>query len=338
MPKSTLQVIERVSDAEPLTILSEFVTPCTSKAQLLGWVAMKIPNVLGLSRLQQDRQGFVLIAVIWIVGLLAIISTAFILQVKSNTLLAHNLIFNGKAEAMADGMAELLAFRLSQLPDVSAMKPNGERQYCAWGDVAMVGYRIQDQAGLIDLNIASPQLMQKFLLGLGLSSSDATQMVGDMKDFRDVDHEAIGGGAEAALYAGRSFGPKNAPFESTSEIDQIPNANEVILKEFQEFTTVHSQAQGLDPLRTPEALRQILGFTKENNLPQELAGSQSPSPSKAFGIDIVVETREHARFYRRTIAAMVLQPQKPFVILSWEQGRSAESWVLPMGKQPQCFN
>ena len=305
---------------------------------MLGLVAMKIPNVLGLNRLLHDNQGFVLIAVIWIVGLLAIISTAFILQVKSNTLLARNLIFNGKAEAMADGMAELLAFRLSKLPDVSAMKPNGERQYCAWGDVAMVGYRIQDQAGIIDLNIASPQLLQKFLQGLGLPSTDATQMVSGMEDFRDIDHEAIGGGAEPELYTGRSFGPKNAPFESTSEIDQIPGVNEVILNGFQEFTTIYSQAQGLDPLRAPQSLRRILGITKENNLPPELAGSQSPSPSKTFGIDIVVETREHARFYRRAIVAVVLQPQKPFVILSWEQGRSAESWVLPVGEQSQCFS
>ena len=285
-----------------------------------------------------NRQGFVLIAVIWIAGLLAIVSTAFVMQVKSNTLLARNLVFNGKAEALADGMADFLAYRMSLLLDVSVMKPDGMRQYCSWHEMTTVGFRIQDQAGLIDLNTASPQLMLKFLKGVGLSTIDAEHLAGDLQDYRSAGREAAAGGTKPVAYAGRKFGPKNAPFETPNEVDQIPGVNEMILSQFQELATVYSQSQGIDLSRAPGSLKQILGMSGAVILPADLDAFTTPSPSKAFGIDIVVETREHARFYRRAVVAITQQPQKPFAYLSWEQGRSAESWILPKEPQPDCFN
>ncbi len=57
--------------------------------------------------------GFVLVSVIWIAGLLAVVATAFAITVRSHTLAGSNVVYNTRAESVADGMALLPRYRLA---------------------------------------------------------------------------------------------------------------------------------------------------------------------------------------------------------------------------------
>jgi general secretion pathway protein K len=278
------------------------------------------------------EDGFVLIAVIWIAGLMAVIATAFVITVKSHTLIARNVVFNTKAEYIADGMAKLVASRLVRNTGDGSQKFNGVTGFCQWSQDAIAGFRVQDQGGLVDLNLASPELLAALFAGLHMPAG----LINSIQDYRDPDLVSVDGGAEPEVYAGKNFGPKNASFVTVEELDQVPGIDDAVFARLSRFLTVHSQQTGFDLTHAPAQLLTVLGT--RSAAATELAQFSSVSPSKIFGIDVVVKTKQGATFYRKAIFVLVLQPDRPFTILSWQQGRSATDWTFPSAAQKVCVN
>ena len=281
----------------------------------------------------RDDEGFVLVAVIWIAGLLAVISTAFVLNVRSHTLSARNTVFNTKAEYVADGMTKMLALKLSfQNSDIS-LNRSGKISFCQWSPEISVAWRFQDQAGLVDINTASPVLLLALLKGLGLP---AEEVAAALIDFRDADFIGTEGGMEAKIYSGKTYGPKNAPISVNTEIDQLPEINDQSLSLLLPLLTVHSQQQGFDSGDAPDRLWKLLGASGRSD--SMLNSFSSPSNHKTFSIDVLVETKQKARFYRKAFVTLLLQPDRPFAILTWEHGRDSGGWTFrPEILQP-CIN
>ena len=284
----------------------------------------------------ESEFGFVLVAVIWITGLLALVTTALVLQVRSNTLLSRNITFNTKAEFMADGLAQLLALQLAIPGQLAVLKSNGETTYCILQGIGRAAFRIQDQAGLVDLNTAAPQLLRILFLGNGINDTQATLLINEMADFRDSDNLAVVGGEEPTLYLKRHFGPKNAPFQSIEELGQLPSVNDKLMSKLRELVTVYSQLPGIDGTQAPAALLQVLGATGPTDGKLQLF--TSPSPYKTFSIEVLIETNEKARFLRRAVVSLQQQPGRPYAVLAWKQAVDASGWSFPKENAAACFN
>jgi general secretion pathway protein K len=280
-----------------------------------------------------DEDGFVLIAVIWIAGLLAVIATAFVLTVRSHTLVARNTVFNTKAEYAADGMARMLALKLAADLGHPSLDRRSVVTFCRLSPQILVAWRIQDQGGLVDINTASPQLIVALLKGLGLQ---ADRLATDLTDFRDPDSLTADGVVEPKIYEGKSFGPKNAPFALTAELDQLPGADDRAFKRLLPYVTIQSLQQGFDPVVAPEKLLKLLGA--KGQIDPMLGAFTSPSAQRAFSIDVVVEIEQKARFYRKTNIALLLQPDRPYAILSWEHGQDSSDWIFPETVQLPCIS
>ncbi len=280
-----------------------------------------------------NDDGFVLIAVIWIAGLLAVISTAFVLSVRSHTLMARNSVFNAKAEHVANGMTKYLALKLSTEIFDAKLNRSGATAYCQWSPELSVAWRIQDNGGLVDINTASPQLLAALFEGLGVKKGQSTA---NIVDFRDPDSVTLAGGAEPKTYDGKTYGPKNAPFVSAAELDQLPELDKDILKKLLPIVTTQSQQQGFDPRVAPEQLLKLLGASGPDD--PVLNAYIAPSAQKVFEIDVLVESKQKARFFRKANIALQLQPDRPFSILSWERAQSAGEWDFPSGVQQACIN
>ena len=120
----------------------------------------------------EHQQGFILVSVIWIVGLIAVLATAFAITVRSHTLTVGNNLFNAKAEAISDGIVRYLIVQMLRPSSALLVSSNnGTASRCSWRYTASVSYQIQDQGGLVDVNTASPILLQKLFSGLGLDQS-----------------------------------------------------------------------------------------------------------------------------------------------------------------------
>lgn len=258
------------------------------------------------------ESGFVLVATIWVCGLLALATIAFTVQAKTSSLLARNIVFGRQAQAYADGMVTLLAARLSSGAQTQVMSLDGTPAQCVWPKGIRILYAIQDQAGLIDLNAANPGLVAHALAGLGASQADSASLAQAIDAFKT--------------------GSKGAPFETPDELDQLPGIGPALFAKLRAVATVYSQSPGLDPQHAPNILKQALqssGLT-----PEQYA---APSPNKTFAIDVVAVTEAGAKFHRHVVIALVQQPNKPFAVLDWEQAKNAGEAQATDAAAPPCF-
>ncbi len=279
------------------------------------------------------EEGFVLIAVIWIAGLLAISATSFLSLTTSQIFLARNVAESQMLEGAASGMATLASYELAQS---NSTQKSPLWQNCVWNAEVTVSYRIQDQGGLVDLNTANPDLMLALLSGLTRNPERARQIYEEMQNFKDPDQVASTGGEEPEQYKEQSYGPKNAPFETPFELDQIPGIDDDEFVALQNFVTVQSQQSGLDLTLAPKKLEVLLkaGITAGVDVQQ----FNIPSPARIYAIDAIARRKGGGAFQRHTVINLLRQPEKPFAILEWRRANSlSNDQEGPASIQP-CFN
>ena len=290
-----------------------------------------------MTNCSNEEDGFVLVSVIWMAGLLAVVATAFAITVRSHTLSGSNIIYNTRAEYVADGMTVFTALQLANPANAGAYpKVNGEAAFCVWPGETAVAISVQDQGGLVDLNTASPELMGTLLRKLGTDDGMSAGIIAALQDFRDPDQVSTDGGPEPVAYPGKPYGPKNAPFAIAGEIDQIPQISDGLLGELLPLVTVYSQQSGIDLSVAPQHILQLL--SNGNSADAELAGFASPTSAKTFSIDVTAELKNGARYRRVAIISILQQPDRPFATLEWMRGGDAgDAEPLPRSGPP-CVN
>lgn len=278
----------------------------------------------------EHQQGFILVSVIWIFGLIAVMATAFAITVRSHTLTIGNNLYNAKAEAISDGMVRYMIVQMLKTDFANPVSIyNGSTLLCSWGDIASVSYRIQDQGGLVDINTASPILIKKLFSGLGFDLGNQETLLNALINYKSPSSQSNLGSTQ--YYPLKNFGPKNQPLLSLDELDQVPGLNTDMLKRIRPLVTVYSQQTGVDPSRMPAGLMKLLG---SDSVPVEFT---SPSPQKVFALDVLTELRNGARFHRQAMIALLGQPDRPVSILSWQPKYEDDPQPLPISNPP-CVN
>jgi general secretion pathway protein K len=275
-----------------------------------------------------SERGFILVPVLLISLLIAAAAVAFIASSRASMLAQRNSALSISAEAIADGAVQLAVGNLQS----DELIGSGATVFCRWEDAAVVAVAVQDQGGLIDLNTASPALMAAVIESLLEGSTQA--VLQDINDFRDADRLAADGTIEPGTYPNRPFGPKNAPFASVYELDQVPSVDEGLLPELIALTTVHSQQPGIDLQVAPEALKQRLSEI----VGADLSGFSSPSPRKTFALVATARLSTGTQFTRQVLLTLTQQPDNPVAIVEWRRSRAQiPAWPEP-ASLPSCFN
>lgn len=274
-------------------------------------------------------KGFVLVAVLWITSLLAAMSLSIVIAARSHALRTRNVVGKEMVQGVADGLVRLEAFRLANRQyREGAARP--AEQVCSWEGRATAWISIRDQAGLVDLNTAAPELMRKLLEGLGLPAAQAAALQQAIADFRDEDGVTETGAAEPATYPGKTFGPKNRAFAAVEELDQIPGVTEELRARISPYVTVHSQQPGIDVTAAPAELLRIL---KEPPAP---ASALPSARTPAYGVSVAVAAADGSRFLRRAIITLTQQPDRPFAVLLWAREAWPEQQPAPQ-PHANCF-
>jgi type II secretory pathway component PulK len=263
------------------------------------------------------RSGFVLVAVIWLAGLIAVMATGFAAKVRIETLAAASAMQSLQAAYVADGLARLLAWRLAKGDSLPA---DGRPQACRWGDGPRARVRIQDQAGLADLNAMPAEFFAKLFKAAGAPDAEARRLSELIADFRDPDDQAQSGGDERQAYQAQGFGPKNAPFEAVTELDQLPGLSESLYRAVLPFVTVHAAQPGIDATTAPQDLRRLFGEGSQGDFKGALSPYAGAAQARAFGIDVGIVMPGGARFRRQAVAILLRQPDRPYAMVSWTQG------------------
>jgi general secretion pathway protein K len=203
------------------------------------------------------------VIVLWLLVLLTAIAGSHAYNTHVETRLARNRVEQvAVRQAAAAGVERAVLELLNPVPG-KRWTFDGRSHALAIGE-AEVTVSLRDLAGLVDLNAATPELLDALLTaaekqsGGALTIDEATRkaVVDAIGDWRDRDDLRRLNGAEAAEYlaADRGYGPTNGPFASVHELRYVLGMTPELYETLAPLLTVHSKMPGINPDYAPEAL------------------------------------------------------------------------------------
>ncbi len=211
-------------------------------------------------------RGAALLLVLWITLLLAGLVAGYAMTARIASLQGHGEVRALQAREAARAGVELAVSRLLEPDPARRWAVDGRVQHITFDGIP-VQVSVRDEAALIDLNAASPDLLQAFFMQLGEPRDAATRLAGAILDWRDGDSlTQPGGGAEDADYAaaGLPWGAKDAPFESVAEVEQVLGMRPDLYARAAPHLTIHSGQALPDANFADPVVRAALGLPEKN--------------------------------------------------------------------------
>ncbi|XOV77657.1 MAG: general secretion pathway protein GspK [Aestuariibacter sp.] len=212
-----------------------------------------------------------LVLVLWILVLLTVLIGSYIASARIEAAQTRFLVDQTKVTHAAIAGVHIAAANLlegiSQSSSGRGMDnglterwiPDG-RSYEVRFEKSMLKIRIFHELGKIDINHASPEILQQVLRSSGASESQSQSIVAAMQDWRDSDDYVHLNGAEFPEYlaAGLNHGPRNAPFRQIEELQQVLGITFSLYRRIEPFITVFSGRSSVDVRYASARLLQML--------------------------------------------------------------------------------
>ncbi|MBS0194275.1 MAG: general secretion pathway protein GspK [Proteobacteria bacterium] len=210
------------------------------------------------------QRGVALILALWLLVLMIALVGAFARSSRIEALQAHQLHSAVIARQAARAGIEFAAVHLLYADVDRRWVPDG-RSYGLQVGGANVVIHVVDESGKVAINSASPDLLHKLLLAVGLADPDAQALAAAIVDYRDPDNQVTPGGAESAEYraAGLPYGPKNKPFESISELQRVLGMNPALYEKLRPYVTVYGNGDP-NPAFAQGPVLQALGMSADS--------------------------------------------------------------------------
>lgn len=211
------------------------------------------------------QKGVALVLVLWISVLITVLLASFSLSARVEALQGRNLLDSTRARYAAEAGLHRAAYELRGNNPDQRWVADG-RPYTFDLEGAEVVVEIYDETGKVDLNVADLQILTALFQSVGAAMDEADALANAVMDWRDPDDLVSLNGAEAAEYqaAGRNYGPRNAPFETVSELQQVLGMSFERYRELEPLLTIYSgRAQPNPAFASPEVLRLMPGMTPD---------------------------------------------------------------------------
>jgi general secretion pathway protein K len=159
---------------------------------------------------------------LWTLVLISFIVAHLTANGRTETRIAGNLVADAVAEATDDGAIFTAIFNL--------LDPNPEQRWPLDGPARelMIGnsrvmVQLQDEAGRINPNSASPELLEALLRATGGDAESARRLAASIGEWVGSAPTARQQNAQLADYraAGLDYGPPGAPLETVDELGQV---------------------------------------------------------------------------------------------------------------------
>jgi general secretion pathway protein K len=276
------------------------------------------------------EHGIALLVVLWFVALLTLLATGASALTLLHRRAADALGDGVRAESAADGAIRVALIQLAARDQTwSDWLDRGTRTIDIVG--ARVHVNVELENGRVDLNTADRRLLYSLFTANGWSEADATAFVARIDDWIALAEDPQPGGAELRDYQemGRSYGPRNAPFESVAELRQVLGGEEVS-QELMSALTVYTHAEyPMQSAAPPAVLRALKWADKRRlggrrwvvNAQESSASLDSVGASSAVGRLIRVHacsTYSRARRCRVAVARLTGNNRSPFEIFLWQ--------------------
>ena len=277
------------------------------------------------------QRGVALLLVLWACTLLAILLGGYAALVRTEALQARFEFSQTQAHYAAEAGVMRMAYQL-QNPIPKQRWLSDGRNYTFSYEGAQISVSAIAEGGKVDLNSASPEVLQALFQAGGLEQKKAQELATQVTDWRN--QASIQGQADTqrAAYAaaGRDYGPRNGPFASVEEVQMVLGMTPALYRTIAPVLTIWSGNASPD-LNTapPLALQAIPGMT-----PEQLAVIRAARQKNANDASLVLNNgtthsiRSEAALadgthavLRATIRMQTGQAgAQPYAVLSWQEG------------------
>ncbi|MBD8872721.1 type II secretion system protein GspK [Rhodanobacter sp. DHB23] len=277
------------------------------------------------------QRGVALLLVLWACTLLAILLGGYAMLARTAALQTRYQFAQARAHYAAEAgvMRALLAL---QDPDPRRRWLADGRSYPFPFDGATVQVSVIDEGGKVDLNAASPEVLQALFGAVGLDAVAAGKLAANVVEWRSFVTDAGQADAANAAYAaaGRDYGPRHGPFATLQELQLVLGMTPALYQQLEPLVTIWSGRAIPDPNTAPPlVLAAIPGL-----LPQQLQallaarqqnGGAGTSPIGGGITHSIRSQAELADGTRAVIRATIrLQPgwmgSQPYTVLRWQEG------------------
>jgi general secretion pathway protein K len=263
--------------------------------------------------------GFALLVVLWTLVLISFLVLHLTASGRTEIRIADNLVDNAVAVAAADGAISKAIFNLSN-PQPDQRWPLGGPPHLLTIGHSQVAVRLDDEAGRINPNLASPALMEALLRAVGSDPDSARRLAAAIADWvgslpAPRPQEAVFADYRAA---GLDYGPPGSPFETMDELARVLGMTPELLARLRSHLTLFGPAEptaaGADPV-VAAALAAI-------PQPAQAGSPVGPAPGDLLTVRIFAEALgpESAHVTRTAIVRIGSTLPQGYLVLSWDSG------------------
>ncbi len=282
-----------------------------------------------------------MIIVLWMVALISVIASSFAYSMRSELMLARNLVSSSQSQALADAGIQRAMYEMAKpASDTQRWQANGLRHEFSLAG-AKIAVTMRDESGKIDINTAPDALLKMVLTSAGMNESQSAMVVDAILDWRDKDDLKRPLGAEVNDYiaAGFKFRPSNGPFETVEELQHVMGMSPGLYARISEMLTVFSKQPGFNPaFASRDVLRVVPGMEASQldaYLMQRKQNLENGLPAPSFPIvgsyllqssSQIVSVRSEARLADGTLfvrdAVLKANPsgKQAYLFLRWAEG------------------
>ena len=280
----------------------------------------------------RSQRGVALLLVLWACTLLAILLGGYAAMARTEGLQARYQFAQTQAHYAAEA-GVMRAFYGLQDPTIKNRWVGDGRSYSFAYDDATVKVSAIGEGGKVDLNAASPDVLQALFMAAGQPAGSAKSLATNVVEWRGASLVIGDPAVRLAAYtaAGRNYGPRNGPFVSIEELQMVLGMTPALYRAIAPDITIWSGNAAPDPNTAPPlALAAIPGMT-----PQQAAviyaarrnGPVDPGMIPANGATHSIRSEATLADGTRAVlrATMRLQAGQtgaapPYVVLRWQEG------------------
>lgn len=193
---------------------------------------VKLFHVIGPGRPERSQKGIVLLAVLWVLVLLAVIVGQFCYSMRTELNITRNLRDEVAGYYLARAGISLASLKIinGSVADIYAPSEQEGEEGPIWRinrEIAPIPFgegqiqvKIDNESGKININEADALLLQMLFKSFGIPEEQKDTIVESVLDWRDMDNFHRHYGAENDYYQGlpQPYSANNGPFRSIEEL------------------------------------------------------------------------------------------------------------------------
>jgi general secretion pathway protein K len=271
------------------------------------------PRPAGSARRQNT--GFALIIVLWTLVLIAFLVAQITASGRSEVRIAQNLVANAVVEAAADGAIARAIFAVTDPRPDRRWAADGLVHHLTIGD-CRIELRVQDEAGRINPNSASPALLEALLRALGDDPATASRIAASIAEWVGSAPDAQLPDRLLAKYraAGLDYGPPGEPLETLDELERVLGVTPALMAELRPHLTLYGPPEpnraAADPVVSAAIAR----------LAPPVASAAAPAPAATLRLTALAAGRGNAETIRTAIIRIDPTLPEGYLVLSWRGG------------------